>query len=126
MLLRHTALTCNSEKNADKFYRDLLGLEKTEPKTLPVALSGAIFNLDAQLQIINYMDEKVHFEIFITDRINKSSTQIAHSCLEVDNLNGFIEKCETMGVDISQIPKGDATLTFIRDYDGNLFEIKGS
>ena len=25
---------------------------------------------------------------------------------------------------VSQIPKADRTLTFIRDYDGNLFEIK--
>jgi len=124
MFLRHTALTCNSEENADKFYRDLLGLEKTEPKTLPVALSRAIFNLDAQMKIINYLDENVHFEIFITGRIDKGSTQIAHSCLEVDNRTKFIEKCEKMGVDISQIPKGNATLTFIRDYDGNLFEIK--
>jgi hypothetical protein len=29
-----------------------------------------------------------------------------------------------MEVEISQIPKGDKTLTFIKDYDGNLFEIK--
>jgi catechol 2,3-dioxygenase-like lactoylglutathione lyase family enzyme len=124
MFLRHIALTCNSEENADKFYRDLLGLKKTETKTLPADLSEAIFNLDVQMKIINYLDENVHFEIFITGRIDKSATQIAHSCLEVDNRTGFIEKCAKMGVDISQIPKADATLTFIRDYDGNLFEIK--
>ena len=126
MLLRHAALTCNSEENADKFYRDLLGLEKSEPKTLPAALSRAIFNLDAELQIINYLDENVHFEIFITGRINKSSTQIAHSCLEVDDLPVFIEKCRAMDVEISEIPKGDSILTFIKDYDENLFEIKES
>ena len=126
MFLRHVGLTCSSEENADRFYGDLLGLEKTGSKTLPVELSMAIFNIDAALQIINYAGRQCHFEIFITDRIDKSPNQIAHSCLEVDDLFDFIEKCEKMGVSISQIPKGDATLTFIRDYDLNLFEIKGS
>jgi hypothetical protein len=31
-----------------------------------------------------------------------------------------------LGVEITQIPKGDRTLTFIKDFDGNLFEIKRS
>ena len=45
--------------------------------------------------------------------------------LEVDDLSGFIEKCRSMSVEITQVPKGDNTLTFVRDFDGNLFEIKG-
>jgi hypothetical protein len=36
----------------------------------------------------------------------------------------FRKKCRDLDVEISQIPKGDRPLTFIRDYDGNLFEIK--
>ncbi len=30
----------------------------------------------------------------------------------------------SLNVDIARIPKGDKTLTFIKDFDGNLFEIK--
>jgi len=44
MLLRHVGLICSSEENSDKFYQDLLGLNKSEPKTLPSDLSKAIFN----------------------------------------------------------------------------------
>ena len=124
MLLKHVGLTCSTEENSDKFYKDLLGLNKSDPKTLPSALSKAIFNLDAELQIINYMDEKVHFEVFITGLIDNKSSQIAHQCLEVDALFDFIEKCRALNVELSRIPKGDKTLTFIRDFDGNLFEIK--
>ncbi|UCD79521.1 MAG: VOC family protein [Desulfobacterales bacterium] len=126
MFLRHVGLACSTEDNADKFYRDLLGLNKSEPKTLPSDLSRAIFNVDAELQIIDYMEEKVHFEIFITGLVGNPSRQIAHQCLEVDALSDFIEKCRTLKVEISQIPKGDKVLTFIKDFDGNLFEIKGS
>ena len=124
MLLRHVALTCSSEKKSDRFYKDLLGLQKSEPKILPMALSRAIFNIDAELVMINYQDEKVHIEIFITGHSVNHSRQVEHTCLEVDDLPDFIKKCNERGVDISQIPKGDRILTFIRDFDGNLFEIK--
>ena len=123
MLLKHAGLTCSTEDNADKFYRDLLGLNKSEPKTLPADLSLAIFNLDAELKMINYMNEHTHFEIFIAKHISTIQRQIEHLCLEVDDLRDFIEKCRSLVVEVALIPKGDRTLTFIKDFDGNLFEI---
>lgn len=125
MLLKHVGLTCSTEDNADKFYRDLLGLNKSEAKILSADLSNAIFNIDRQLQIINYMNENLQFEIFITGQRRNGVESIDHQCLAVDDLSGFIEKCRRIGVALSQIPKGDKTLTFIKDFDGNLFEIKG-
>jgi catechol 2,3-dioxygenase-like lactoylglutathione lyase family enzyme len=124
MLLKHVGLACSTEKNADRFYQKLLGLNKSEPKMLPSELSRAVFNIDAQLQFINYSNEKLHFELFITGRYTDTSCPIIHHCLEVDDLSGFIEKCRACGVSISRIPRGDRHLTFIRDFDGNLFEIK--
>ena len=124
MVLRHVALTSSSEKNADTFYADLLGLTKSEPKTLPFELSKAIFNIDAELLMINYQDENAHFEIFITGSHQGNSRKIEHTCLEVDNLEVLLENCRSLNIDIARIPKGHKTLTFIKDFDGNLFEIK--
>ena len=50
--------------------------------------------------------------------------RIDHVCLAVDKLEAFLEKCRNMGVEIARVPKGDAVITFIKDYDGNLFELK--
>jgi catechol 2,3-dioxygenase-like lactoylglutathione lyase family enzyme len=118
------ALTCSSEKKSDRFYKNLLGLEKSEPKILPMPLSKAIFNVDSELMMINYQGEQVHFEIFISGHSINDGRQIEHVCLEVNDLQNFLKKCRDLDVEISQIPKGDRTLIFIRDYDGNLFEIK--
>lgn len=125
MRLQHAGIACSHEDNADKFYKDLLGLKKSEPKTLPSDLAKAIFNFDAELQIINYLDENIHFEIFIAGGAKGGSGKINHLCLEVSDLAVFVEKCRRRSVDVTQIPKGDKILTFIRDFDGNLFEIKG-
>ena len=125
MVLRHVALTSSSEEKADAFYADLLGLTKSEPKALPRDLSKAIFNVDSELVMINYQDEQVHFEIFVTGSNGGNSRKIAHICLEVDNLEVFLEKCHSLNVDIARIPKGEKELIFIKDFDGNLFEIMG-
>ena len=124
MILRHVALTCSSEKNSDRFYKDLLGLKKSGPKNLPEPLSKAIFKVDAELLMIHYQGKSVHFEVFITDCPVNKNRRIAHVCLQVDDLKSFLQKCRDLDVEISQIPRGERTLTFIRDFDKNLFEIK--
>ena len=125
MHLKHVGLTSSSEEKADAFYADLLGLTKSDSKALPFELSKAIFNVDSELLMINYQDEQVHFEIFVTGPHGGNSRKIAHTCLEVDNLEVFLEKCRRLNVDIARIPKGEKELIFIKDFDGNLFEIKG-
>ena len=125
MILRHVALTSSSEEKSDKFYQALLGLKKSKPKTIPPALSKALFDINSELKIINYLDEHLHFEIFVTSHNNSSVRRIEHVCLEVDDLAAFLEKCRTLQVKIVQVPREDKLLTFISDDDGNLFEIKG-
>jgi catechol 2,3-dioxygenase-like lactoylglutathione lyase family enzyme len=125
MILRHVALTSSSEEKSDKFYQVLLGLNKSKPKTIPPALSKALFDINSELKIINYLDEHLHFEIFVTSHNISSVRRIEHVCLEVDDLAAFLENCRTLQVKIVQVPREDKLLTFISDDDGNLFEIKG-
>ena len=124
MMLRHVALTSSSEEKADKFYQGLLGMQKSAPKTIPPSLSRALFDLDSELKIIDYRNDHLHFEIFITSRNQSSLRRIEHVCLEVHDLTAFLENCRRLQVKIDQVPKQDKLLTFISDDDGNRFEIK--
>jgi len=124
MILKHVALVCGSEDNINKFYGQLLGLTKINSKILPRELSRKIFKLDSELKIINYADDDIHFEIFIDSRKSLHHKRIEHVCIEIGEMELFLEKCQSMGVNVLKIPKGDKLLVFITDYDGNLFEIK--
>ena len=124
MNLRHVAIPCSSEKNSDRFFKNLFGLEKSMPKTLPPSLSRTIFNVEGELRIINYTSEDIHFEIFIANDSERIVNPIAHVCIKIDDLETFLKKCAELDVNVCQIPKDNRTLIFIRDYDGNLFEIK--
>jgi len=124
MNVKDVGLVSGSERNADKFFEELLGLKKAEPKTLPAALSQALFDVNSDLIVINYLNDYAHFEIFISGAYKSSRRPIQHVCLEVDDLPSFLQKCRRLDVQILQIRKEDSQLTFISDYDGNLFEIK--
>jgi len=125
MLLKHVALECSSEEAADKFYETLLGLRKMPSKIIPSALSKKIFNLDIEYKVTIYMDDNIQFEIFVSNQKRHEHRKVEHVCLEVDELESFLKKCKALEVKILQIPRGESYLTFISDYDGNLFEIKG-
>ena len=125
MDLIHIAITCSSEEKADRFYAGLLGLKKSDPEFLTKEISSAIFGLDAGVKKIYYTGESILLEIFIYSRFDHKSRLFDHVCFEVESLEGFLEKCRLSAVDIIRVPKGDYLVTFIKDFDGNLFEIKG-
>ena len=53
MQILHVGLACHSEAESDRFYQDLLGLSKQEPKTLSRDLAHAIFCVD--LETFNFV-----------------------------------------------------------------------
>jgi catechol 2,3-dioxygenase-like lactoylglutathione lyase family enzyme len=124
MKLLHIGITSDSENRADAFFRDLLGMEKTEPKTVAASLAKSIFGVDADLKVINYTARGLQFEVFIRAPRTGGTDPIPHVCLAVKDLTAFLEKCRGMGIETFQVPRGDALLTFTRDGAGNLFEIK--
>ena len=125
MILKHVARVCTSEKKADNFYAKLLGLKKTKPQYVPTSLSKTIFNVDTELRIINYIGDDIHFEIFIDPhKISSTSRPVEHICLEIENRATFIKKCQALDINVTLVPRGNKTLTFITDEDNNLYEIK--
>ena len=124
MQLKHVALVCSSEEKSDRFYSGLFGLQKASSKTIPSTLVNQIFNIDSDLKIINYANDNIVFEVFIDSKNRAEKNKIEHVCIQVENLGSFLETCRSMKIEIIQVPKGDAFITFIKDDDGNSFEIK--
>lgn len=117
-------LVCRSERNADRFFVTVLGLAKSEPKTLPSEMSQGLFGVAAELLMINYTGDDLHFEVFIFPDLEPSNDPIIHACLAVEDRDAFLAHCEKHGVGVVRVPKGERLLTFVRDYDGNLYEIQ--
>jgi len=122
----HMGLACRSEANADRFFVAVLGLTKSTPKTLAAQVSKGCFGVAADLEMIYYTGEGVQFEVFIDPNRESSNDPLIHACLTVEDRETFLARCEAEDVEVRRVPKGEALLTFIRDYDGNLYEIKAA
>jgi catechol 2,3-dioxygenase-like lactoylglutathione lyase family enzyme len=124
MKIIHTGLAASSEEKADRFFIDILGLEKLKPKILDKKMTQAIFGINKELLIVNYRGGTIHYEILVYQEYKAPEKQIAHSCIQVTDFINIVNKCKDAGVKVVEIPKGSGVVTFISDYDGNLFEVK--
>ncbi len=124
MKIIHSGLAASSEEKADRFFIDILGLEKSMPKTLDRKLAQAIFGINKELLIIHYRGGTAHYEILVYQEFKAPEKQIAHSCIQVTDLINFVNKCRDAGLKVIEVPKESVIVTFISDYDGNLFEVK--
>lgn len=124
MKIRHYGLACSCEETADRFYEKLLGLKKSESEAVPAVLSETFFGIPGDLTFVHYSGEGIDFEVFFHQTGRPPAGSIAHVCLEVEGLESFLQRCRATDIPVIRAPRGDQWITFIRDYDGNLFEIK--
>ena len=124
MRLHHAALVSSSEANADKFYEDILKLGKIKTYVLKSNLALRIFDIDVECPLILYGNEDFAIEIFVTNQIPDKKAPLSHLCLEVEDREKFLTSCRSNGLEINLVPRGDSQICFVRDLDGNLFEIK--
>ena len=124
MKLGHIAVVCSTQENADRFYKDLLGLEKIRSFTIDKELTMNIFNISCECLIIFYENENMAVEVFVPTIVTDKTPSFTHFCLETPERDQFLNRCEQAGLKISRIPKGEKILLFLEDFDGNYFEIK--
>lgn len=125
MRIGHVALASSSEEKANRFYRDGLGLKVLRSTTLPASLSRSLFGIDREFQVIDFGNEEMKFEVFIEGNEGEIPLRkLDHVCLEIEDREVLLRKCEALGFEVLRVPKGDSLVIFLKDGDRNLFEIK--
>jgi catechol 2,3-dioxygenase-like lactoylglutathione lyase family enzyme len=122
--LNHVALVRRSESASDLFFQGVLGLEKTRSKTVDADLCGRLFDLGHDYRLVYYGNERIQFEVFLSERPDFPGAHVGHVCLDVEDADGLVRKAEEAGLKVRKAPRGDSFVTFLEDEDGNLFEIK--
>ena len=120
--MRHVALNYNEKEKADIFFTEILGLKLIKSFSLSKKLAEKIFNFSEEADVMFYGNENTYFEIFITKRTKNNIFE--HVCIEIGNKEEFIRKCKNYGLSPYFVDKGDKKLLFVKDFSGNLFEIK--
>ena len=118
----HVGLQYDNRKSAETFFTKILGLSLKKSFTLSKELTKSIFGFSEDILIDVYENNESCFEVFITGKIKKY--QFEHICIEINNINDFIKNCKKYGIEPIIVKKELKTLFFIKDFAGNLYEIK--
>ena len=125
-MIDHIAIATNSELESDKFFIQLLGLNKIREKIVPSDLIEKFFGVKREQRFLVYGNDKIIFEVFITDDNSKAKDIFTHSCLFIENRDDLVKKATSMGFKVIQVPRNDGSgyYLFIQDSFHNLYEIK--
>jgi len=121
-LLNHVALKCNNEKGAKTFFTDILGIPLTKKFGISGDLSETIFGIKGNVDILVYDNNETRFEVFIGQVGKKHGYE--HTCIEIKNKSEFIERCKKHEIEPILVEKEGKDILFVRDFSGNLFEVK--
>ncbi|MDR4507456.1 MAG: VOC family protein [Candidatus Brocadiaceae bacterium] len=123
MELNHIGITNESEEQALRFYQDFLGLEKTKEMHLAPELSAQLFSLAQEIRVLVFEKPGMKVEVFISN-FQHANPNFIHCGLLLDNLPEITEKARQSNVDLIIGKHKDKTVYFLKDFSGNLIEIK--
>jgi hypothetical protein len=121
-LLLHAAVHCDTIEHAHILFEVIFGLEKIKTFSLDAHLSQAIFSINTPVDVIVFGNESTQIEVFIHS--DSPIPSFMHICMQVPDKQVFLKRCRTAGLQPFEIEKGEKKLLFVKDYVGNLFEIK--
>lgn len=124
--LEHVAVSANSEQQSDRFFIDLFGLKKTRAFSITAELTRAFFGIERETRIIRYGNDHLDIEVIVTEDDTRSKDLYTHACLVVDDRDAFENRARSMGLDVAHVPKkgSDTYYLFVKDFFGNIYEIK--
>lgn len=119
--LTHVALHFSDKEKAETFFEKFLELEKLKEFSLPAELSEKIFGISSPVDIAVYGNEKLAIEVFFTEPPQKN---YSHICITVLSIEDLKKRCEEFSVEFFTAEKEGRTLSFLKDFSGNLYELK--
>ncbi len=123
MELNHIGITNKSEEQAERFYRDFLGLGKTKEILLAPELSNQLFSVFQEIKVLVFEKPGLKIEVFISD-FQHANPNFTHFGLMLDNFAEVTEKAQRSHVELIIGKHKDKAVHFLRDFSGNLIEIK--
>lgn len=124
MLLNHIGVINGTEDEAVRFYRDFMGMELAKRTVVSSELSLQIFSLDRALPMLVFERTGMKVEVFICPDCRQPSPDIRHAGFFVDDLAATLAKAHQAGIDVVTGKTAEKTVYFVRDFSGNLIEIK--
>jgi catechol 2,3-dioxygenase-like lactoylglutathione lyase family enzyme len=124
MLLNHVGVINTRTEDALRFYRDFLGFDLTREVTVSPELSEQLFAIAQDIPMMVFEKDGIKIEVFIYPECKQPFPDIRHIGLSLENFSEIAEEATKVGIDLVIGKAKDKTVYFIKDFSGNLIEIK--
>ena len=124
MKLEHVALTVTDPAEVENFYHDILGMIEVSNFILEKDLATRIFGIDKETSVFLLQKDELLLELFLMPEQRKH--YFDHICVSIKNREELVEKAAQNSYEYIRLKRKYTDLIFIKDKDGNIFEIKES
>ena len=121
--LHHVGLHSRTKELADLFFGKILQMPLDRSFEVPAELAENIFGIKHTVLVHVYEHQNTCFEVFISEDPTHQPGY-DHVCVTVKSKTGFQKRCNEHGLQPFVVMKGEKELLFVKDFSGNLFEIK--
>ena len=120
----HAAITFRTEEYANRIMGDLFGLPTIKAFDVGTELCQALFAFDRGARLIQFDAGGSAIEVFIDPDRPAQRGRFDHLCLAVPDLEAFLDRAASMGLEVRRFDTGTKEVVFVCDEDDNLYEIK--
>ena len=122
--LNHIGIMSKNKEDAISFFNKILEFNILYEFQIPESLSYEIFKIHQSLNVIVFGNSLVTIEIFIFPEFKLPEPNIPHICINVEDLEMFLKIVNENNIEIIIGEREGRKKYFIKDFSGNLFEIK--
>jgi catechol 2,3-dioxygenase-like lactoylglutathione lyase family enzyme len=122
--LLHGALTVSSEARAERVFVELFGLSLVKVFEVGPELCAALFGFAGEARARVYAAGEASVEVFVCPGAPAIGRRFEHLCFELADLEDVSARAIALGMEVRRFHKGDKEVVFVRDEDGNLYELK--
>ncbi len=125
-MIAHVAITVSSAEKAKEFFVDVMKCKYLYSYGLDSSASVALFEIAEPTHAYIYLSKEDWIEVFVLKGYRKAEKNFAHICFRVDDVPGVVARGQKLGYEFIRHRSSNRTVLFVKDKDGNLYELKKS
>ena len=125
-MIDHVCIEVSSKERCRKVFEEVLGLNPVYSFRIEKDFMERMFETHNSCEAVVYQAGDAKIEVFILPEMEKNGRRTSHLCLLLPDRQRVLEAAEEKGLAVLHHPRDGRPLYYIRDHDGNLYEIKES
>ncbi len=123
MKSHHIALNIFNYGEIADFYQNILGMKSTKIINLKKELADKLFGIKNDIEVYVVEKGELYFELVINP-LKNNSENFSHICIFIKNRELVLTKAKNMNYNTIHVKREGNDLLFIKDKNGNSFELK--